>query len=96
MRIGYERMRKTKLLFYTNEWDKVKEFIVHYNVLKQNGYEVAFATDSLELAKRISIGKLLVVKPGTYNPDIAVTTQSVPEYPDAMSFEKFLEVLDES
>ena len=86
--------RMEKLLFYTNSWDKITTFIEHYNVLKQSGYEVAFSTDSIEIAKRLSVGKMLVVKPGTYYPDIAVTTQPIEEYPDALSLEKFVEVLN--
>lgn len=85
--------RMEKILFYTNSWDKVKEFIAHYNVLKHNGYEVAFSTDSIEIAKRLSVGKMLVVKPGTYEPDIAVTTQVIDEYPEAMPLEKFIGVI---
>lgn len=83
-----------KILFYTNSWDKVKKFIEHYNVLVNSGYEVAFSTDSIELAKRLSIGKMLVVKPGTYEPDIAVTTQVIEEYPEALPLEKFIEVIN--
>lgn len=82
-----------KLLFYTNKWDKVVLFVEHYNDLLLSGYEVAFATDSIEVAKRLSIGKMLVVKLGTYTPDIVVSTTKLEEHPDALTLSQFIEAL---
>jgi len=84
-----------KILFYTNKWDSVKQFVEHYNNLLQNGYEVAFATDSIEIAKRLGMGKMLVLKLGNYTPDIMVSDTKLSEYPNALSLDKFLEVLNE-
>lgn len=82
-----------RLLFYTNDWEDTKKFIQHYNVLKANGYEVAFATDSIDLAKRLSVGRMLVVKIGTYVADIYVSTTKLKDYPQALPLKKFLEVI---
>lgn len=66
----------------------------HYNTLKASGYEVAFSTDSIELVEKLSVGRMLVVKAGTYNPDVAVSNTKLKEYPEAISIKKFLEVFE--
>jgi len=60
-------------MIYTNEWSELEEIVPVYNELKSEGLEIAFATDVIAIAKFLSINKMLVVKYGTYFPDIIIS-----------------------
>lgn len=82
-----------KILFYTNSWEEVKTVMPYYNVLLESGYEVAFSTDDVELVEKLSIGRMLVVKAGKYIADTVVSNVKLKEYPNAINFKNFLEVM---
>ena len=68
-----------KILIYTNSWDEVKRIASFHNKLKAEGFEVAYATDVLDIAVFLNIKKLLVVKFGTYFADFYVSTTKLPK-----------------
>lgn len=80
-----------KLMFYTNTWDDVQQFVQYYNQLIKSGMEVAFGTANPEVAKLIGVGKLLVVYAPTYYPDVIVYLSDKPvnRSEPVLSFEEF-------
>ena len=86
-----------KILFYTNEWDDVTEFIKIINFIEQSGIEVAFSTDNRLLIRLLSVGKLLVVNQKTYYSDVTVYRTNKPKEFEGilMSWDELDEVFDE-
>ena len=66
-----------KILFHTNSFEQLKKYLELHKQLKALGWEVAFSTDSWELARLMAIGFLLVVKINTYYPDFIVTDEPI-------------------
>lgn len=46
----------------------------YYDIIRKNYGEIAFSTDNNNLAQLLSVGKLLVVKYGTYTPNVIVSS----------------------
>ena len=81
-----------KILFYTNDFMKLKNLPLWVQKLHRDGFEVAFATDNFELLKFLAVKKLLVVTIDSYHPDFTVSDVSL-KGKDVMSFKKFEEVV---
>jgi len=81
-----------KILFYTNDFMKLKNLPVWLDKLHRDGWEVAFSTDNFELLKFLSVKKLLVVTLDSYYPDFIVSDTKI-KGNDVLSFKKFEEVV---
>lgn len=82
-----------KIMFYVNDWEDVKRIIPHINIIRKNYQEIAFSTDDNNLAELLAVGKLLVVKYGTYNPNVIVSTVRLKE--TYIPLEEFLLMVEE-
>ena len=79
-------------MFYTNEFKEVAEYVHAYNKIKAMGWEVAFATDRVELARLLAIGFMLVVKPTTYYADYVVCSEEL-NIDNQVSFEDLVDAI---
>jgi len=81
-------------MIYTNNFYELEEAAIIYNQLKADSFEVAFATDNIELVMFLSQQKMLVVKVGTYFPDFVISNVKLDGYEGkSLSFKKALGVM---
>lgn len=76
-----------KILIYTNKFEELKNLAKILNALRANNFEVAFATDNVELVRFLSINKQLVVRFGTYHADFYVSNTNLKGV-DTITFKK--------
>jgi len=82
-----------KILIYTNKWEEIKKILPYYNKLKLD-YEVAWSTDSVPVAQMLNVGKMLVVKYGTYYPTLLVSNKSF-GFENNLTIKQFLEAMQD-
>lgn len=84
-----------KLLFYANSKEEFDWFEPARDVLEEEGYEVAVATDNKLLLEYLSAHKrFLIVTPDSYFEDFFVVQNHKPSWnEEAMVWEEFLECL---
>jgi len=61
-----------KILFYGNSIKDFEMFSKYRNELEKEGFELAYATDNINLLMLLATNKLLLVNPKSYTASIAV------------------------
>ena len=82
-----------KILFNIVNKKQVEDVLPHAKRLENEDTECAFCTTDIELVKRLAIEKRLVVKEGTYFPDILVSNVPLEGYDVRLSFKEFMETV---